>query len=177
MTKIKADKLQDFYDKVKYRILNKDTSRPYFNTNRQTFDNWHLLTPEQVQKHKIGICYDTANHTAAVLQKQGIPYQVIWAQSRRSHKQPQKYGDDPTHTFVVAKDKDKWRWIQGAWQPFKRSGIEGPNKRRLIKAIVKLLQKQSGLTQHVGTIQKYPQPGITMNDFFDYMTTNVKRKY
>ena len=50
--------LDAFYKKLKYRVLNKDTNRPYFNTNFETFENWHLLSPEQIKKHKIGICYD-----------------------------------------------------------------------------------------------------------------------
>lgn len=37
------DKLKKLYATLKYRILNRDTNRPFFNTNRDTFEKWHLL--------------------------------------------------------------------------------------------------------------------------------------
>lgn len=37
--------LDAFYKKLKYRVLNKDTNRPYFNTNREAFDS---LTADRI---------------------------------------------------------------------------------------------------------------------------------
>lgn len=158
--------LDNLYKKFKYRVLNQKTGRPYFNTNKDTFDNWQLLTVAQMLKHKIGICYDTAALNHYFLTKWGIPHENLFAYTKRS--EDSDYDEDPTHTFTVYRDKDnKWKWLEGAWGPFKNNGWSYDDKDALIAAIGKQLTDASGLDTRVGKIIKYPEAATSMDSFYN----------
>ena len=165
--------LKRLYSLLKYRILNQKTNRPYFNTNFETFDNWHLLSPEQVKKHRIGICYDTAAMTDSELSRLGIPHENYFAHSRTDGD----WTNDPTHAFNVYKDEDgNWRWLEGSWGPYKDNDWSEREKRRLVRRIVKELRKASGKRQVLHSVDKFPEPGISMADWYDEMTKHPVKK-
>ena len=160
------DDLSELYNKLKYRILNKDTNHPYFNTNFDAFKNWHLLSPEQIKKHKIGICYDTAAMTDAVLNDLGIEHENYFM-----HTDSPNWENDPTHTFNVYKDGDgNWRWLEGSWGPYKNNRMKKKSAKEIVREIVKLHQKYSGKDNiKLHKVDKFPEPGIGMEDFYDEM--------
>ena len=161
-----VDELSELYNKLKYRVLNKNTNRPYFNTNFDTFKNWHLLSPEQIKKHRIGICYDTAAMTDAVLNDLGIEHENYFM-----HTDSPSWENDPTHTFNVYKDEDgNWRWLEGSWGPYKDNKLKKKSAKEIVREIVKLHQKYSGKDNiKLHKVDKFPEPGIGMEDFYDEM--------
>lgn len=165
--------LDAFYKKLKYRVLNKDTNRPYFNTNFETFDKWHLLSPEQIKKHKIGICYDTAAMTDKVLKALGVEHRNYFARSDKDDG----WENDPTHAFNVYKDENgDWRWLEGSWEPYKGNNWKERRRKDLVKKIVKALAEASGKKQKLHEVAEFPEPGIAMKDWEDEMLKNpVKR--
>lgn len=161
--------LDAFYKKLKYRVLNKDTNRPYFNTNFETFDHWHLLSPEQIKKHKIGICWDTAAMTDKVLSDLGVEHANYFAHSKDLSK--------ATHSFNVYKDKDgNWRWIEGAWKPYKGNDWKERRKKDLVKRIVRALEEAGGDKQIIHSVDKFPEPGVGDKEFYEEMLKHpIKR--
>ena len=165
--------LDAFYKKLKYRVLNKDTNRPYFNTNFETFENWHLLSPEQIKKHKIGICYDTAAMTDKVLNDLGVEHSNYFAHSDSADG----WENDPTHAFNVYKDENgDWRWIEGSWGPYKGNNWKERRRKDLVKKIVKALAEASGQKQKLHEVAEFPEPGIGMKDWYAEMLKNPVKK-
>lgn len=165
--------LAAFYKKLKYRVLNKDTNRPYFNTKSETFENWHLLSPEQIKKHKIGICYDTAAMTDKVLKALGVEHSNYFAHSDKADG----WENDPTHAFNVYKDKNgDWRWLEGSWGPYKGNNWKERRRKDLVKKIVKALADASGKKQKLHEVAEFPEPGISMKDWEAEMLKNPVKK-
>lgn len=165
--------LDAFYKKLKYRVLNKDTNRPYFNTNFETFDNWHLLSPEQIKKHKIGICYDTAAMTDKVLKDLGVEHSNYFAHSDKADG----WENDPTHAFNVYKDENgDWRWLEGSWGDYKDNDWKERRKKKLVKRIVKALADASGKKQKLHEVAEFPEPGIGMKAWYAEMLKNPVNK-
>lgn len=165
--------LAAFYKKLKYRVLNKDTNHPYFNTNFEAFDKWHLLSPEQIKKHKIGICYDTAAMTDKVLKDLGVEHSNYFAHSDNADG----WENDPTHAFNVYKDENgDWRWLEGSWGDYKDNDWKEHRKKKLVKRIVKALADASGKKQKLHEVAEFPEPGIGMKDWYAEMLKNPVKK-
>lgn len=165
--------LDELYSRLKYRVLNKDTNRPFFNTKFETFDKWHLLSPEQIKKHRIGICYDTAAMTDKVLGDLGVEHRNYFAHSDKADS----WENDPTHAFNVYKDKDgNWRWLEGSWGKYKGNDWKEKSRKRLVKRIVKALADESGEKQKLHEVAVFPAPGTSMRDWYDAMSKMPVKK-
>lgn len=95
-----VDDLKSLYDSLDYKILDRSTDKPYDETSRDKFDKWQLMSPEEIQKHKIGICWDTAAMTDSELSRLGVPHENYYAHSVTNDPMA------PTHSFNIYKDKD-----------------------------------------------------------------------
>lgn len=170
------DKLKKLYAKLKYRILNSETNRPFFNTNRDTFEKWRLLSPEQIKKHKIGICWDTAAMTDSELTRLGVPHENYFAHAKDAYHKP-------THAFNVYKDENgDWRWIEGSWEKYKDNDWHERRKRALVRRIVKALESEGfdeatgGDRQILHKIEKFPEAGVDGRQFYDAMLSSPVKK-
>lgn len=170
------EELDALYAKLKYRILNQKTNRPFFNTNRDTFEKWHLLSPEQIKKHKIGICWDTAAMTDAELTRLGVPHENYFAHAKDAYHKP-------THAFNVYKDENgDWRWIEGSWEKYKGNDWKERRKRDLVRRIVKALESEGfdeatgGDKQVLHKIEKFPEAGVDGRQFYDAMLSSPVKK-
>lgn len=158
--------LDRLYSTLKYRVLNANTNRPFSNTKFETFNNWHLLSPEQIKKHRIGICYDTAAMTDKVLTDLGVEHRNYFAHSENANG----WENDPTHAFNVYKDKHgNWRWLEGSWGKFKGNDWKDKSRKSLVKRIVMALAKESGQRQIVHEVAGFPATGTSMRDWYKEM--------
>lgn len=170
------EELDALYAKLKYRILNQKTNRPFFNTNRDTFEKWRLLSPEQIKKHKIGICWDTAAMTDAELTRLGVPHENYFAHAKDAYHKP-------THAFNIYKDENgDWRWIEGSWEKYKGNDWKERRKRDLVRRIVKALESEGfdeatgGDKQVLHKIEKFPEAGVDGRQFYDVMLASPVKK-
>ena len=158
--------LDRLYSTLKYRVLNANTNRPFFNTKFETLNKWRLLSPEQIKKHRIGICYDTAAMTDKVLTDLGVEHRNYFAHSENANG----WENDPTHAFNVYKDKHgNWRWLEGSWGKFKGNDWKDKSRKGLVKRIVMALANESGQRQIVHEVAGFPDPGISMMDWYKEM--------
>lgn len=169
------DQLKKLYSVLKYRVLNKETNRPFFNTNRKAFDHWHLLSPEQIRKHKIGICWDTAAMTDSELSAAGVPHENYFSHAKDLNR--------PTHAFNVYRDGNgEWRWIEGSWGKYKDNDWHERRKRDLVRRIVKALETEGfdeetgGDRQTLHKIDKFPEAGVNGHQFFKAMLSAPVKK-
>ena len=169
------ERLNKLYSKLKYRILHKETNRPFFNTNRKAFANWHLLSPEQIKKHKIGICWDTAAMTDSELSRLGIPHENYFSHAEDLNR--------PTHAFNVYRDENgDWRWIEGSWEKYKDNDWHERRKKDLVRRIVKALESEGfdeetgGNKQILHKIDKFPEAGVNGRQFFNAMLSAPVKK-
>jgi hypothetical protein len=81
------------------------------------YENYALLLPEEVEKLRIGTCYEQALYANYLFdQYTSLPHFVVYIR---------KIGSN-THTFLVYQEDNSWYWFETADQ--KNKGIHGPYK-------------------------------------------------
>jgi hypothetical protein len=87
---------------------------------RNQFDaNYKMPTPEQVEKARLGICWDKAEMIKKQLRDVAgvdVPVKTIYFELASGN----------THTFPVFQDEDKWYWAESSWG--KNKAVFGPFK-------------------------------------------------
>lgn len=144
-------KLLKIYKNTKYGVLNRYTNTAYPDKNDQAWRNWRLNTPQQTLKYRVGNCYDTVELTKKVLNRLKIPHQAYFGINK--YRQGVQV---PSHSFVVYKDKDKWKWLQGSWGPYKNNTLQKTKKQKLVKAIAKLMANTAKADQQIFKLKNIP---------------------
>lgn len=154
--------LKVFFSRCRYGLVDTTTGRPWRETHKTTtkqdyYDNWKLLSANELIKYKCGICYDTVLLTKTVFDRLNIKYKMFYAYCNK--------GDGPTHTFIIYQCSDGWRWLEGSWGPFKENSFVSPNSNTLVSWIGKALANAAGIQQQILELNNYPKPGVTMKEF------------
>ena len=170
------DDLKQFYKTCRYSLVDWKADKCWKETHKNTaFEDWEkewkLLTPEQIIKYRCGICYDTAMMSKYFLDKWGIQNQFYFGYTKRSKSDD--YNDDPTHTFVIYKDQDKWKWLEGSWGPFKDNDWAESDPNTLIRNIGKALANSSHQTNLIARVTKFPNYGVSMANFYHFLKSQI----
>ena len=170
------DTLKQFYKHCRYALVDWKADKCWKDTHKNTtFEDWErewrLLTPEQIIKYRCGICYDTAMMTKYFLDKWGIQNQFYFGYTTRSKSDD--YNDDPTHTFVIYKDQDKWKWLEGSWGSFKDNDWSESDPGALVRNIGKALANSSHQTNLIAKITSFPKYGVDMANFYHFLKSQI----
>lgn len=163
-----VDDLKEFFSHCKYGIVDTSTGSQRGKTHTHTtekdyYNRWKLLSPDETIKHKCGVCYDTVLVSKSVFDRLGIKYKLYFAYSNQDEKGNPTY----THTFAIYQDGDTWRWIEGSWGQFKKNDFSSSNSAELVSRIGKELANAHGVPQQILVLNSYPRPGVTMKEFHD----------
>ena len=158
--------LKEFFSHCKYGIVDTSTGSLRGKTHTHTtekdyYNHWKLLSPDETIKHKCGVCYDTVLVSKSVFDRLGIKYKLYFAYSNQDEKGNPTY----THTFAIYQDGDTWRWIEGSWGQFKKNDFSSSNSDELVSRIGKELANAHGVPQQILVLNSYPRPGVTMKEF------------
>ena len=167
--------LKEFFSHCKYGIVDTSTGSLRGKTHTHTtekdyYNHWKLLSPDETIKHKCGVCYDTVLVSKSVFDRLGIKYKLYFAYSNQDEKGNPTY----THTFAIYQDGDTWRWIEGSWGQFKKNDFSSSNSDELVSRIGKELANAHGVPQQILVLNSYPRPGVTMKEFHDTVLKGSK---
>ena len=163
-------KLNDRLNDYEYMIPN--NSNPITHIKNDDFIKYYvLLSPNEFEKYKGGICWDYVEYEAMYFRakypniKFETYYQVI-----------DNRNDNPTHTFLIFEFDKKWYWFESSWKP--NCGVYGfDNKSDCIEYIMQKLKLPG---KNYGTyICKFDATDATMYGmncvgYMNYMSFMIK---
>jgi len=106
------------YTNVPQKLLNIMKDIKY--DNETNIEKYIVKTPNQLIKIKKGICYDQVGFEREYFEKHDYQLKTFFAYE----KEP--VDDNPTHTFLIFKENNKYFWFENAWESYR--GIHGPFK-------------------------------------------------
>ncbi len=145
----KPQELLEFMSDFKYEWMDKDGNFHQELTS-DMYDNYSLMTPEEVLKNKRGICVDQSEFERNWFSKNNFEYKVMVIQIER--------GDSaPGHQFLIYKEIDKYYWFENAW--YDERGIhEYSSYEELIEDIKRKFIAQNDITeQELNKIEIFEQ--------------------
>ena len=113
------EELLKWMDCIQYGWMDKDNKK-YTEFGDLWWKKYTFLPPDEVEKYKVGTCYEQAIYASHIFDKLGISHKVLWAAN--SDKELDDNAD--THAFLIYKKGKKWFWFEHSWGPEK--GIHGP---------------------------------------------------
>ena len=137
--------------------------KKYYDMNKVDFSKYRTTPISELEKDKIGTCWDFVNYQHAVLDKNGIPNDNYMFVSKL------KDGSIQTHTFTIAKVGEQQKWIESAmWS------MRGVHDVSSYKDVAKELLNGD---ERAYDIYKYNptgmDKGLTDQEYFDKATTNL----
>lgn len=72
------------------------------------YENYSLMTPDEVEKYKCGICVDQTEFERDWFSKHNYNHKVMVIQIEREDSAP-------GHQFLIYKDNNKYYWFENAW--------------------------------------------------------------
>ncbi len=105
-------KIMDIMNPIEYGWIDKKGNK-YYGDEGDFINDYILETAEEVEKNKIGLCWDQVEYLRDYLEKEKFKvktYFLIYYE-----------GISPTHTFLTYKKNGKYYWVEHAWEKF--SGI------------------------------------------------------
>lgn len=163
-------KLNDRLNDYEYMVPN--NGNPITHIKNDDFVKYYiLLSPNEFEKYKGGICWDYVAYEAMYFRakypniKFETYYQVI-----------DNRNDNPTHTFLIFEFNKKWYWFESSWKP--NCGVYGfDNKNDCIEYIMQKLKLPG---KNYGTyICKFDATDATMYGmncvgYMNYMSFMIK---
>ena len=118
---------------------------------------YYLMTPEEVLKYRVGMCWEQAELEREWFKKHNIKHKVFFHMICLDH--PNNYS---THTFLAYEMNSKWYWFENSW--FDQKGIhEYDSLEELLKA-----EKEADY-------ELLKTQGITEEEFSHYEIKEIKR--
>lgn len=147
-----------------------DYKNKKIDSSEDTFENYLTMSPSEVDKHKCGVCLDTANYIYEFLYKQKTDplYLVVVNGEVRGGK----FSD--VHSFVVWYTGSIWVWCEVSW--WQHRGVHMYTKLEdLCKDVVYWFNKTSG---HVYQIDydKIVFPKKTLPEYKKLITKHCLKK-
>lgn len=145
-----AQLIRFYKNKYQYGVLNRQTGQAYPDKDDQAWRNWRLNTPQQTLNSGTGNCYDTIQLSKKVLDNLKVPYSTYFEINK------QRNGVQvPSHSFLVYKDKDKYKWLQGSWGPYKNNKYTSRDKQKLVRIIARLMSQTAKADQQIFQLKIY----------------------
>lgn len=98
-------------NKIEYGWIDKNNTK-YKEVNDLFSENYILQSPEQVIKNKIGICWDQTELERYLFVKENIDFNTYFIEYFNNQ-------NNPTHTFLIYKENEKYYWFEHSWRLFK----------------------------------------------------------
>ena len=159
-------KIMEILKFIKYGWIDKEGNK-YLGSSGDFINDYILETPEEVEKNKIGLCWDQVELARYYLEKDNIKvktYFIIY------------YNDIcPTHTFLVYFKHGKYYWVEHAWERF--SGIHEYKSLNELILDVKNKYIEYELNEDFDNdkleIYEYQKPKshLSVQEFVDYCTS------
>ena len=74
----------------------------------EMYENFRLMTPEEVEKYKCGICVDQTEFERDWFFKHNYDFKVMVIEIDR-------FDSKPGHQFLIYKENNKYYWLENAW--------------------------------------------------------------
>ncbi len=133
--------------------------------NFTSVEKYIVKTPKELLKDKSGICYDFVELEREYFTKWNYQFKTFFVYNKFP------ITDNPTHTFLVFKENNKYYWFEASWQSYK--AIHGPFNS--YKDAAKYVKKQMKWNKMY--VIDYDKPNIKRTSiikFATYITGNNK---
>ncbi len=100
--------LLKFMSKFKYAWMDKQGNF-HEETTKDMYENYSLMTPEEVLKYKKGICVDQSEFERDWFSKHNYEHKVMVIQIELKDQ-------TPGHAFLTYKENNKYYWFENAWE-------------------------------------------------------------
>ena len=100
--------LMNFLENIEYGWVDIDKNI-YINTEKGFKKKYVLQKPEEVIENKVGVCYDQVELERLICKNLGLKfntYFMIYYDAKKLY----------THTFLVYEEKEKFYWLEHAWE-------------------------------------------------------------
>ena len=159
------EELYDLVSQTEYGWLDSDGQKHYKLEMEKYQEKYILQTPEEVEKNKIGICWDQVELERYYLERMGIKcesYIIYYAGKRK----------DRVHTFLTYNKDNYTYWFEHAWKNHK--GIHKYKNNEEILADVKRIFIDEKINNnyeekrlHIYNYAK-PKPHVNHYNFLKY---------
>lgn len=123
----------------------------YTDMSKVPWNKYKTMTKEQMDKYKVGICWDFVNYQHEYFKENGIPH--------KSYMFVKQQSDDPndivTHTFNIVSNGDKQQWFESSWT--KHQGVHDVKS---YKDVVSELDKAYGNKTQPFDVYEYDPDGM-----------------
>lgn len=75
-------------------------------------NDYRMQYPDEVKRHKNGVCWDLCEVEREYFEKRGIPFMTVFAVNKYMKKKP-------NHTFTIFKKNGKIYWFEASWELMK----------------------------------------------------------
>lgn len=123
----------------------------YHDMDKVPWNKYKTMTMGQMDKYKVGICWDFVNYQHEMFKRDGIDHD--------SYMFIKQVSDDPndlvTHTFNIVKNGDKQQWFESSWM--QKQGVHDVSS---YEDVVKQLDKYYGNSNQAFDVYKYNPDGL-----------------
>jgi hypothetical protein len=149
--KLNPDKILKITSKIQYENFTDESK-------------YIVKTPEQVLRKKEAVCYDLVELQRKLFNQIGYEFKTFFAYENLP------ITDNPTHTFLVFKENNKYYWFESSWQSYK--AIHGPfnSYQDTIKYFSKQIKK-ANKWKNVNIVEynKFNYRNMNLNEFGQYI--------
>lgn len=131
---------------------------------------YHLQSPQELIKHKYGVCWDQVELERFYLTENNIESKSYFIIAYDNQT-------EPTHTFIVIKSK-KYYWLEHSWKPYR--GIhEYESLNELLEDVKNKFEtciKNQNVKDYDLAIYEYKKPEYNLNciDFLEHCEKGTK---
>ena len=130
-------------------------------------EKYIIKTPNQILLYKKGICYDIVETQRFLFNKYNYETKTFF-----SYKQL-PIEDNPTHTYIIFKENNKYYWMECSWQSYKE--IHGPfNSYIHVVSYVEKLLKQEWKNIYTIEYKSFDYKNMNINQFGNFI---IKGEY
>lgn len=163
------EKLYNLVSQTIYGWLGNNGEKHYKLEMEKYQEKYILQTPEEVERNKIGVCWDQVELERYYLEKMNITCEsyLIYYNGERK---------DRAHTFLIYHDNNYSYWFEHAWKNHK--GIHKyTNSEEIFKEIKKIFiteELNNNYEEQRIHIYKYPKPKYHLNhyEFLQHCTSS-----
>lgn len=166
------DDLNRFYAHVEYTVLDPKTGKPKYGyiSPKDAYEQHRMLSISDILKYEIGQCQDTTHLSSYFLTKWNIKHTCI---SIKSNDDVPTSDKNPGHITLVYKDKsNKWRWLEGTFQPYMNNTLVFDTEERAIQTICKIFANTTAKSMKACRFTKFPPTNTPIDKEQAYFNTN-----
>lgn len=150
-------------DKTGYKYVNKIAKNKFIT-------DYYLQNPKDMDKTKIGICWDQVEYERNFFERNEIPHKSFFV----IYNDGIKY---PNHTFLIFKDKKKYYWFENTYHDA-HGILEYDTLEECLEHVKKEFLKENKLEIIGEQIEWYvyekPKYGLKAEEFINYCLSQTK---